>query len=52
MKNWKPQGQLITTIYEHSDVVSCIETIRDSRFFVTGGYDGYARVFDPEKIES
>lgn len=48
---WRPTGSLITTIYEHDDVVSCLEGLRDNRRFISGSYDGFIRVFDLEKIE-
>ena len=52
LKTWKPSGQLVTTIYEHSDIVTCLETIKDCRYFASGSYDGYVRIFDLEKLES
>ena len=50
-KGWRPMGSLVTTIYEHDDVVSCLELLKDNRRFISGGYDGFVRVFDVEKIE-
>jgi hypothetical protein len=50
-KFWRPMGSLITTIYEHDDVVSCLEALKDNRRFISGSYDGFIRVFDLEKIE-
>lgn len=46
----KPSGNLVTTIYEHEDSVSCLESLKDSKF-ISGSYDGYVRVFDLDKIE-
>lgn len=48
---WRPSGTLVTTIYEHEDVVSCLETLKDNRRFISGGYDGWVKVFDLERIE-
>ena len=50
-KYWRPMGNLVTTIYEHDDVVSCLEPLKDNRRFISGSYDGFIRVFDLEKIE-
>lgn len=51
LKAWRPSGSLVTTIYEHEDVVSCLELLKDNRRFISGSYDGFIRVFDVEKIE-
>lgn len=46
----KPKGQLITEIYEHKDVITCLENIADN-FLISGSYDGTLKVFDLKKIE-
>ncbi|EDK32081.2 WD domain, G-beta repeat protein (macronuclear) [Tetrahymena thermophila SB210] len=51
LKIWHPQGQLVTTIYEHSDVISNLESLGNNRHFMSASYDGTVRVFDVQNLE-
>lgn len=48
---FRPQQQLVTTIQEHKDIVSCVENFRDQRFFISGSHDGTVRIFDMNRID-
>ena len=37
---WRPQGRLITTLYEHKAPVNSLTVSDDSKFFITGSSDG------------
>lgn len=36
VKNFSPQGTLITTLYEHKNPVNTVTVSEDNRFFLTG----------------
>ena len=46
----KPKGNLYTEIYEHRDVITCVENVADN-FLISGSYDGTLRVFNTRKME-
>lgn len=48
-KPLRPKGNLVTWIYEHKDVITCLENIAD-KFLVSGSYDGTIKVFNVKKI--
>ena len=50
MEKIKPKGTLLTEIYEHRDVITCLENIAD-KFLISGSYDGTLRVFNTRKME-
>ncbi|KRX03780.1 WD40-repeat-containing domain [Pseudocohnilembus persalinus] len=51
VKNWRPQGQIVTTIYENNDSVTCLEVLKGDRFFFSGSQDGFIRLYDLDRIE-
>ena len=48
-KSLRPKGSLVTEIYEHKDVITCLENIAD-KFLVSASYDGTVRIFNIKKI--
>lgn len=48
---WRPQGQLIAVLGEHTARVTCLIVSPDHVFFVTGGDDGFFRVWDTSRLE-
>lgn len=50
-RSFRPQGTLVTTISEHKDIVSSLQSIRDGRF-ISGSHDGTVKVFDLKNIEN
>jgi phosphoinositide-3-kinase, regulatory subunit 4 len=48
---WRPQGQLVAVLGEHSDRVNRIAVAPDSAFFVTASDDSEFRVWDTSRLE-
>lgn len=49
--HWQPRGQLVAVLGEHTDRVNRIIVAPDHAFFVTGGNDGFVRVWDSSRLE-
>lgn len=49
--NWRPQGQLVAVLGEHSSQVTCMAVAPDHSFFITGSDDGSVRVWDTARLE-
>ncbi|KAL1311796.1 hypothetical protein AAFC00_001878 [Neodothiora populina] len=48
---WKPQGQLVAMLGDHSGQINCIAVAPDHAFFLTGSDDGTVRVWDTARFE-
>ena len=48
---WRPKGQLVAVLGEHTSRVNRIAVAPDHSFFVTGGEDGFVRVWDAWRME-
>ena len=48
---WRPRGQLVAHLAEHSRAVNAIAVPRSGRFFATASSDGVARVWDAVGLE-
>lgn len=48
---WRPQGQLVAVLGEHSDRVNRIVVAPDHTFFVTGSDDSFIKVWDTSRME-
>eukprot|EP00743_Colponemidia_sp_Colp-15_P007673 GILK01008305.1.p1 GENE.GILK01008305.1~~GILK01008305.1.p1 ORF type:complete len:1294 (-),score=251.52 GILK01008305.1:386-4267(-) len=51
LRDWKPKGVLVTTLYEHAAAVNHISVSQDNRFFVTGSDDGLVKLWDSELLD-
>ncbi|WPH04545.1 Hypothetical protein R9X50_00743700 [Acrodontium crateriforme] len=49
--NWRPQGQLVAILAEHTDRINRIAISPDHVFFLTGSDDGSVKVWDSARIE-
>jgi phosphoinositide-3-kinase regulatory subunit 4 len=50
---WRPQGKLVTTLFEHKNAVNALAVTEDSRFFITGSrIDSIAKIWATKDIES
>jgi len=50
-EDWKPQGNLIVTLYKHKAPVSSIATTEDNKRIATGSSDGICYIWNVEEIE-
>ena len=48
---WKPTGKLVATFSEHVGAINRIVVAPDHLFFLTGGDDGYVKVWDTARLE-
>ncbi|PHH88640.1 hypothetical protein CDD83_7270 [Cordyceps sp. RAO-2017] len=48
---WRPGGHLVATFAEHKGPVNRVVASPDHVFFVTGGTDGTARIWDTARLE-
>ncbi|KAH9807814.1 WD40 repeat protein [Teratosphaeria destructans] len=48
---WRPQGQLVAVLAEHTGKVNRIVVAPDNAFFLTGSDDGTVRVWDSVRLE-
>lgn len=48
---WKPKGQLVAVLGEHSGQINCIAVAPDHAFFITGSDDGTVRIWDTSRFE-
>lgn len=48
---WRPSGQLVAVLGEHTGRVNRIIVAPDHTFFVTGGNDGFVRIWDSSRLE-
>lgn len=48
---WRPRGQLVAVLGEHVGRVNRIVVAPNHAFFVTGGDDGFVRVWDSSRLE-
>ncbi|KAK3323651.1 hypothetical protein B0T19DRAFT_372754 [Cercophora scortea] len=48
---WRPTGKLVATFSEHIGAINRIAVSPDHQFFLTGGDDGYVRVWDTARLE-
>ncbi|KAK2627748.1 hypothetical protein QTJ16_002394 [Diplocarpon rosae] len=48
---WKPDGIMVATFAEHTGPVHHIAVAPDHLFFLTGGDDGYVKVWDTGRLE-
>ena len=48
---WKPEGQLVAMLGEHTAAVNRIAVAPDHAFFITGSDDGTVKVWDTSRLE-
>lgn len=48
---WRPSGQLVAVMGEHSARINCLAVAPDHTFFVTGSDDGTVRIWDTSRLE-
>jgi phosphoinositide-3-kinase, regulatory subunit 4 len=48
---WRPQGQLVAVLSEHTDKVTRLAAAPDHAFFLTGSDDGTVKVWDSARLE-
>ena len=48
---WRPKGQLVAVLGEHSDRITRIAVSPDHAFFVTASDDSYFRIWDTTRLE-
>lgn len=48
---WRPRGQVVAVLGEHTGRINRIIVAPDHAFFVTGGDDGFVRVWDSSRLE-
>lgn len=48
---WRPSGRLVATFAEHTEAVNRIVPSPDHVFFITGGDDGFVKVWDSARLE-
>jgi WD40 repeat protein len=50
---WRPQGKLVTTLFEHKNAVNALAITDDSRFFITASkIDSIAKIWAARDIEA
>jgi WD40 repeat protein len=49
---WDPQTYAAVATFEHPTAVTCVEITPDGKWLVSGGEDGYLRVWDIEKQQA
>ena len=48
---WKPEGNLVAMLSEHTDEVNRIAVAPDHTFFITGSDDGTVKIWDTQRLE-
>ena len=48
---WKPEGQLVAMLGEHTAAINRIAVAPDHAFFITGSDDGTVKVWDTSRLE-
>ena len=41
----------MNTIFEHTDIVTCLEVMKDNNLMFTGCNDGYVRLYSIQNLE-
>jgi phosphoinositide-3-kinase regulatory subunit 4 len=49
---WRPEGNLVAVLSEHTDGVSRIAVAPDHAFFITGSDDGTVKIWDIQRLET
>lgn len=50
-KSWPPKGTLVAHLLEHEGAINCLVTSPDYSYFVSGGEDGYLKIWDALRLE-
>lgn len=51
LNEWKPKGELITTIKEHNGCINKIAVSQDNNFFISCSDDGTVKIWDSKGID-
>ncbi|KAJ3126534.1 Serine/threonine-protein kinase [Nowakowskiella sp. JEL0407] len=51
LKNWKPQGLLVSQLSEHASVINKVSVAPDHSFFASCSNDGTVRIWDTRRLE-
>ncbi|ODV63834.1 ubiquitin-binding serine/threonine protein kinase VPS15 [Ascoidea rubescens DSM 1968] len=51
VSNWKPKGLLVAHLLEHQGSINCVVASPDHSYFVTGGEDGYVKLWNTYRLE-